>query len=126
MAQLKDSMESMREYYPSRSPRAEPSLLPKKSYVGLCPHQKVTSFTACPTTTSEACTEAYLDNMAGYMHPIASGTGGLEFSRLQSEEIKRISVKRIHVTPALDSMFGPMPAGLHDPALGAIGALDAK
>jgi hypothetical protein len=65
-------------------------------------------------------------SMAGYIHPIASGTGGLEFSRLQAGEIKRISVKRIHVTPALDSMLGPIPGGLHDLALGAISALDAK
>lgn len=64
--------------------------------------------------------------MAGYIDPIASGTGGLEFSRLKSEDIKRISVKKINVTPALDSMFGPMPGGLHDSALGAIATLDTK
>ncbi|KIW66117.1 hypothetical protein PV04_08321 [Phialophora macrospora] len=64
--------------------------------------------------------------MAGYVKPIASATGGLAFSRLQSDEIRKISVKRIHVTPALDSMFGPIPGGLHDPALGAIQALDAN
>ena len=64
--------------------------------------------------------------MAGYVKPIASATGGLAFSRLPSDEIRKISVKRIQVTPALDSMLGPIPGGLHDPALGAIQALDAK
>lgn len=64
--------------------------------------------------------------MAGYTKPIASATGGLAFSRLQSDEIRRISVKKVHVSPALDSLFGPVPGGVHDPALGAIGALDAK
>jgi len=64
--------------------------------------------------------------MASYTKPIASATGGLAFSRLQSDEIRRISAKRVHVTPALDSLFGPVPGGVHDPALGAIGALDIK
>lgn len=105
--------------------KTEPRL--KKS----CPSQKlpasrVPSTSSCLTSTPLVCSEDDLDNMAGVMNPIASGTGGLEFSRLQSDEIRRISVKRIHVTPALDSMLGPSPGGLHDPALGAIGALDAK
>ena len=64
--------------------------------------------------------------MAGYTKPVASATGGLSFSRLQSHEIRRISVKQIHLSPALDSLFEPVPGGLHDPALGAIAALDAK
>jgi DNA-directed RNA polymerase I subunit RPA1 len=62
--------------------------------------------------------------MAGYLNPIASGTGGIAFSRLPADEIKRISVKRIHVTPTLDSLLNPVPGGLYDPALGAIKALD--
>ncbi|KIV94969.1 hypothetical protein PV10_02682 [Exophiala mesophila] len=64
--------------------------------------------------------------MAGYTKPVASATGGLSFSRLQSHEIRRISVKQIHQSPALDSLFEPVPGGLHDPALGAIAALDAN
>ncbi len=64
--------------------------------------------------------------MAGHVKPIPSATGGLAFSRLQSDEIRTISVKRIHVSPALDSMLGAIPGGLHDPALGAIQTLDAK
>ncbi len=64
--------------------------------------------------------------MAAHQKPLPSATGGLAFSRLPSDEIKKISVKQIHVTPALDSMFGPIPGGVHDLALGAISALDAK
>ncbi len=64
--------------------------------------------------------------MAGHTKPVPSATGGLAFSRLEADEIRKISVKRIHVSPALDSMLGPIPGGLHDPALGAIQALDAK
>ncbi|KIW46638.1 uncharacterized protein PV06_02298 [Exophiala oligosperma] len=64
--------------------------------------------------------------MAGYPKPLPSATAGLAFSRLPSEEIRKISVKQIHVSPALDSMFGPIPGGLHDLALGAISALDAN
>ncbi|KAK5954337.1 hypothetical protein OHC33_004910 [Knufia fluminis] len=58
--------------------------------------------------------------------PISSATSGIEFGRLTSEDIKKLSVKRIHVTPTLDSMFGPMPGGVHDLALGAINVLDAS
>ncbi|KIW10643.1 hypothetical protein PV08_11607 [Exophiala spinifera] len=64
--------------------------------------------------------------MAGYPKPLPSATAGLAFSRLPSEEIRKISVKQIHVSPALDSMFGPVPGGVHDLALGAISALDAN
>ncbi|RMZ77869.1 hypothetical protein DV738_g4098, partial [Chaetothyriales sp. CBS 135597] len=49
---------------------------------------------------------------------------GVDFGRLSAEEIRRISVKRINVTPALDSMLGPVPGGLYDPAMGALAALD--
>ena len=62
--------------------------------------------------------------MAGYISPLASATGGLEFSRLPPEEIRKISVIRINATPTLDSMHGPVPGGLHDPAMGAIQSLD--
>lgn len=56
--------------------------------------------------------------------PISAATGGIEFTRLTSEDVRKLSVKRIHVTPTLDSMFGPIPGGVHDPALGAINVLD--
>jgi len=58
--------------------------------------------------------------------PIPSAPTGIEFGRLTSEDIYKLSVKRIHVTPTLDSMFGPMPGGVHDLALGAINVLDAS
>jgi len=64
--------------------------------------------------------------MAAYTKPLSSATGGLAFSRLSSDEIRKLSVKQIHVTPALDSMLGPVPGGVHDLALGAIKALEAK
>ncbi|EHY53700.1 hypothetical protein HRR83_003914 [Exophiala dermatitidis] len=64
--------------------------------------------------------------MAGNNKPLSAATGGLAFSRLASDEIRRISVKQIYATPSLDSMFGPIPGGVHDLALGAIQALDAN
>ena len=59
-----------------------------------------------------------------YTAPLASATAGLDFVRLSHEDIIKTSVKRISATPALDSMNQPVPAGLHDPALGAISSLD--
>lgn len=59
-----------------------------------------------------------------YTTPLASSTAGLAFERLSQDEIRKISVKRIHATPALDSMHQPVPGGLYDPALGAIQSLD--
>jgi len=64
--------------------------------------------------------------MAGYTNPLAAATGGIEFSRLSGEDIKKISVKRIRHKDPLDSLLNPIPGGLHDPALGAIQALDVK
>ena len=62
--------------------------------------------------------------MAGYISPLASSAGGLEFSRLPADEIRKISVVRVNATPTLDTMHGPVPGGLHDPAMGAVQALD--
>jgi DNA-directed RNA polymerase I subunit RPA1 len=59
-----------------------------------------------------------------YTAPLGSSTGGIDFSRLSHGDIRKISVKRIHATPALDSMHQPVPGGLYDPALGAIRHLD--
>ena len=61
-----------------------------------------------------------------FANPVSSAMSGIEFGRLTSDDIKKLSVKRIHVTPTLDSMFWPMPAGVHDLALGAINVLDAS
>lgn len=59
-----------------------------------------------------------------FISPLPSATAGIEFGRLTSDDVRKLSVKRIHVTPTLDTMFGPMPGGVHDPALGAINVLD--
>jgi hypothetical protein len=63
-------------------------------------------------------------DMSKFPSPLASSLGDVEFSRLSADEIKRVSVKRIHVTPTFDSLGGPAPGGLYDPALGAVRALD--
>lgn len=44
----------------------------------------------------------------------------VSFLRLPADEIKRISVKKIHVTPTFDRFQQPTEAGLHDAALGPI------
>ncbi|KAJ9298020.1 hypothetical protein DTO271D3_1947 [Paecilomyces variotii] len=59
--------------------------------------------------------------MATFSKPVASSIAGIDFGVLSSEEIKAISVKRIHNTPTLDSFNNPVPGGLYDPALGAWG-----
>lgn len=59
--------------------------------------------------------------MASFTRPVSSTVSGLDFEILSSEEIKSISVKRIHNTPTLDSFNNPVPGGLYDPALGAWG-----
>lgn len=62
--------------------------------------------------------------MSKFPTPLASSLSNVEFSRLSADEIKRLSVKKIHVTPTFDSLGGPVPGGLYDPALGAVKALD--
>jgi DNA-directed RNA polymerase I subunit RPA1 len=62
--------------------------------------------------------------MANPANPTASFIGDVEFSRLSAEEIEKISVRRIHITPTFDQFQQPTPGGLHDPALGAV--LDKK
>jgi DNA-directed RNA polymerase I subunit RPA1 len=58
--------------------------------------------------------------MSKFPSPLASSLGDVEFCRLSADEIKQLSVKRIHVTPSFDSLGGPTPGGLYDPALGAV------
>lgn len=58
--------------------------------------------------------------MAKSTNPTAFSIGDVEFSRLSTEEIKKISVKRIHVIPTFDQFQQPTPGGLHDLALGAV------
>ncbi|KAL5691110.1 hypothetical protein EMGR_007251 [Emarellia grisea] len=59
--------------------------------------------------------------MATFARPVASSISGIEFGVYSDEDIKSISVKRIHNTPTLDSFNNPVPGGLYDPALGAWG-----
>ena len=62
--------------------------------------------------------------MSKYPNPLASSLRDVEFSRLSADEIKKISVKRIHIAPTFDTLGGAVPGGLYDPALGAVRALD--
>ncbi|KAE8153905.1 beta and beta-prime subunits of DNA dependent RNA-polymerase [Aspergillus avenaceus] len=59
--------------------------------------------------------------MANFARPVASSIGGIDFSVYNDEDVKGISVKRIHNTPTLDSFNNPVPGGLYDPAMGAWG-----
>ncbi|KAL4806596.1 hypothetical protein BDV18DRAFT_137870 [Aspergillus unguis] len=58
--------------------------------------------------------------MATFARPVASAIAGINFDVYNDEDIKAISVKRIHNTPTLDSFNNPVPGGLYDPALGAV------
>ncbi|KAL2844213.1 hypothetical protein BJX68DRAFT_149866 [Aspergillus pseudodeflectus] len=59
--------------------------------------------------------------MATFARPVASTIAGINFEPYTDEDIKAVSVKRIHNTPTLDSFNNPVPGGLYDPALGAWG-----
>lgn len=59
--------------------------------------------------------------MATFARPVASSLAGINFDVYSDEDIKAISVKRIHNTPTLDSFNNPVPGGLYDPALGSWG-----
>lgn len=59
--------------------------------------------------------------MANFARPVASSIAGVDFQVYSDEDIKAISVKRIHNTPTLDSFNNPVPGGLYDPAMGAWG-----
>ena len=61
------------------------------------------------------------DIMANFSRPVASNIVGVDFTIYSDEEIKKLSVKRIHNTPTLDSFNNPVPGGLYDPAMGAWG-----
>lgn len=62
--------------------------------------------------------------MANSNNPIPGGAGGIEFSRLPADEIRRVSVKKIWNDTTFDSLLQPSPAGLYDPAMGALRDLD--
>ncbi|KAJ6001451.1 hypothetical protein N7522_006678 [Penicillium canescens] len=59
--------------------------------------------------------------MATFARPVASTINGVDFNVYSEQEIKALSVKRIHNTPTLDSFNNPVPGGLQDPAMGAWG-----
>ena len=59
--------------------------------------------------------------MANFARPVTSSIEGIDFGILTDEEIRAISVRRIHCTPTFDSFNSPTPGGLYDPALGAWG-----
>jgi hypothetical protein len=61
------------------------------------------------------------DTMATFARPVASTINGVDFNVYSEQEIKALSVKRIHNTPTLDSFNNPVPGGLQDPAMGAWG-----
>jgi len=63
----------------------------------------------------------FLGAMATFARPVASSIGGIDFGVYSNEDVKAISVKRIHNTPTLDTFNNPVPGGLYDPALGAWG-----
>ncbi len=53
--------------------------------------------------------------------PVPSAIGSVDFGFLSPTEIKAISVKQIQNQQTFDSLTHPVPGGLYDPALGAIG-----
>ncbi|KAL9617093.1 MAG: hypothetical protein Q9160_008083 [Pyrenula sp. 1 TL-2023] len=55
-----------------------------------------------------------------FSNPTPSAIANVQFGRLSDKEIQDISVKKIHITPSLDSFRNPTPAGLYDPALGSV------
>lgn len=65
--------------------------------------------------------QAVLGAMATFARPVASSIGGIDFGVYSNDDVKAISVKRIHNTPTLDTFNNPVPGGLYDPALGAWG-----
>ncbi|PKY08955.1 beta and beta-prime subunits of DNA dependent RNA-polymerase [Aspergillus campestris IBT 28561] len=59
--------------------------------------------------------------MANFARPVASTISGVDFGVYSEEDVKAVSVKRIHNTPTLDSFNNPVPGGLYDSAMGAWG-----
>jgi len=91
----------------------------KKHPAPLCPWGRTTALLQQASVFSGL--EELHWNMANFARPVASSIRGIDFGVLTDEEIKAISVKRIHNTPTLDSFNNPVPGGLYDPALGAWG-----
>lgn len=51
--------------------------------------------------------------------PISSYIESVNFGFLSSDDIKALSVKKIHNPTTFDSLLYPVPGGLYDAALGA-------
>lgn len=49
------------------------------------------------------------DTMVSFSRPVASNIAGVGFTVYSNEEIEKLSVKRIHNTPTLDSFNNPVP-----------------
>lgn len=53
--------------------------------------------------------------------PVSSEVESVEFTLLNADEIRAISVKRIDNEITFDKLLNPVPGGLYDPALGCWG-----
>jgi len=53
--------------------------------------------------------------------PVAAAIAAVRFGFLTDEDIKKLSVKRITNQTTFDELLHPIPGGLHDLALGAVG-----
>ncbi|KAF2272221.1 DNA-directed RNA polymeras-like protein I subunit [Westerdykella ornata] len=51
--------------------------------------------------------------------PVSAAITGVEFGFLSTEDVRKLSVKRITNPTTFDSLLHPVPGGLHDAALGA-------
>ena len=54
-------------------------------------------------------------------HPVPSAIGSVDFAHLSAKNIRSISVKRIENPTTFDSLLHPVPGGLYDLVLGALG-----
>jgi len=53
--------------------------------------------------------------------PVAAAIAAVRFGFLTGEDIRKLSVKRITNQTTFDELLHPIPGGLHDLALGAVG-----
>lgn len=53
--------------------------------------------------------------------PVPAAISSVDFTFLSSADIKQISVKRIVNAQTFDTLLNPIPGGLYDAALGALG-----
>jgi len=53
--------------------------------------------------------------------PVAAAVAAVRFGFLTDDDIRKLSAKRITNQTTFDDLLHPVPGGLHDLALGAIG-----